>query len=478
MTAQAIGTKSVAATAETRILRARLDLIVGSTPLTTWINPAWAALSILPFAGFFPIFGATPWWQLLSVVAIQAVNSLIAVAIFKDYRRDSSSPEKWLWRVAGFQALIGTGWGLMAWLTWVDGNLLNNVLVVLAIVAILWAYAFSRASHTAVYLAGVTPTAVLCILRLVTSPSAVTLPLALVVTINFLFAYMLAFVARYQVGMMLRTRFANDDLAVELRDTRDEALRKRFEAEAANASKTTFLANMSHELRTPLNAILGFSDLIANETLGPVGTARYREYATDINSSGSHLLSLINDILDIAKIEAGKMDIEPTFLDPKPVIERALAVNIVASHEKRQHLTVDVESGAMELLADERALKQIVINLVSNAVKFTPEGGTIRISGRQVADGGFQLCVEDNGPGIPASLLDRIFTPFNQIDNRYSRQAGGTGLGLSLVRGLAELHGGRAWIESDVGAGVRAFVYFPKSNRAELPARKAARARV
>jgi two-component system cell cycle sensor histidine kinase PleC len=172
------------------------------------------------------------------------------------------------------------------------------------------------------------------------------------------------------------------------------------------------------------------------------------------------------------------MDIEPVALDPKLVIEKALTVALARAREKRQRIQTEIETGSSSLMADERALKQIVINLVSNAVKFTPVGGNILISGTLAADGGFQLCVEDDGPGIPAALLERIFTPFNQIDNRYSRQAGGTGLGLSLVRGLAELHGGRAWIESDVGAGVRAFVYFPKGVRAPALQRAAAYSRV
>ena len=258
-----------------------------------------------------------------------------------------------------------------------------------------------------------------------------------------------------------RLRFQVEDLARELEETRDDALRKRFEAETANASKTAFLANMSHELRTPLNAILGFSEIIAQECFGAVGNARYKEYAGDIHSSGAHLLSLINDLLDVAKIEAGKMEIAPHPLDAPRVFDIALKLVGAKAREKRQELTISVAADAPPLYADERALKQILINVVSNAVKFTPEGGAIKVTAGPARGGGFQILCEDNGPGIPREKLDKIFTPFSQVDNRYDRQAGGTGLGLALVRGLTELHGGRAWLESEYGRGCRAYVVLP-----------------
>ncbi|HEX3672941.1 MAG TPA: ATP-binding protein [Rhizomicrobium sp.] len=450
---------------EARMARARAELTVATLPITVWINPTWAALTALPFIGLFPIFGTVAWWRIALVLALHIVNSFVAAALYRDARRGTEkNPHLWLKRLVAFQAVISVEWGLLVWLLWEPGNDVNHVMIVMSIVALFWAYTFSRAMHSGVYLAGVAPTAVLTLGRLCLGGDASALPLALFFSVTFVFAFLFAFRARRYFETMLKTRFANDDLAVELRATRDDALRKRFEAEAANASKTTFLANMSHELRTPLNAILGFSELIAHETLGPIGTKRYREYATDINSSGSHLLSLINDILDVAKIEAGKMDIEPRAVDPKSTIEKALVIVAARAREKRQHLSVEIAASGPSLYADERAVKQIVINLSANAVKFTPEGGKIVISGGPTADGGYEICVEDDGPGISPELLERVFLPFNQVDNRYSRQVGGTGLGLSLVRGLAELHGGRAWIESDVGAGVRAYVYFPVGN--------------
>ncbi len=174
-------------------------------------------------------------------------------------------------------------------------------------------------------------------------------------------------------------------------------------------------------------------------------------------------LSLINDLLDVAKIEAGRMDIEPEVLDVRNTLETALKLVGAKARERHQELIIEVEPGTPELFADERALKQILINLVSNAVKFTPEGGRIDVVAGPSLSGDFQIMVADNGPGIPREKLDKIFTPFSQVDNRYDRQGGGTGLGLALVRGLAELHGGRAWIESEQGKGCRAFVVLPIS---------------
>ncbi len=452
-----------------RMLRARLDFLITTLPITTWINPSWAALSVLPFTGLVPLFGTVAPWRLLLAVGLHIVNSVIAGRLSADYRHDHSNDTEWLHRIIGFQALIGASWGLFAWLLWVNGNHVNQVLVVVVIVAVLWVYAFSRGMHLAVLFAVMTPTALLAIARFLHHPGEIAWPLTLIVAVTYIYSIAFAHITRLRYDAMLRTKFANDDLAVELRTARDEALKKRFEAEAANASKTTFLANMSHELRTPLNAILGFSDLIANERLGPVGTMRYREYANDINTSGAHLLSLINDILDIAKIESGKMELEPRLLNPKTVIEQALLVVLSRAREKKQLVTVEVADDGTGLVADERALKQIVVNLTSNAVKFTPESGAILVAGRRTADGGYEIRVEDNGPGIPAELLDNVFVPFNQIDNRYSRQAGGTGLGLSLVRGLSNLNGGRAWIESKEGAGVKAFVYFPPALHISIP---------
>ncbi|HEY0282567.1 MAG TPA: ATP-binding protein, partial [Rhizomicrobium sp.] len=260
-------------------------------------------------------------------------------------------------------------------------------------------------------------------------------------------------------------QLAERNTEVEAKNQEIEQARRALEEKAEELAltskyKSEFLANMSHELRTPLNAILGFSDIIAEQVLGP-DNPRYRDYARDINASGSHLLDLINDILDVAKIESGKMEIDAKPLDMSLTlagIERQMALRV---REKKLHLAVTIDADAPSPIADERAFKQIALNLISNAVKFTPEAGRIDVVCRRGENEGFLLAVEDSGQGIPPDKLDTVFDAFSQIDNRYDRKAGGTGLGLAMVQGLARLHGGNAWIESRVGQGTKVFVYFP-----------------
>ena len=475
MTAQRIPSVKIAEGDEPRLLRAKLDFIGGSLPMSMWMNPTWAFLTIVPFIISTEPFGDVPVSRLMFVMALQFFNAATAMALYRAFRRDSSNVRAWLRTLTLQQFYVGLTWGATIWLLWKHGNAANNVFVIAPFVGLLWAYALSRTMHVGIYLAAVMPIVVLGSLRAMTSTGLAAHAMAFVLPVVFAYTLTAALMMIRGFEAMVITRFANDDMAVDLRRAHDEAIRKRFEAEAANASKTTFLANMSHELRTPLNAILGFSDIIANERLGGVGTKRYKDYAFDINASGSHLLSIINDILDIAKIEAGKMELFPVVLDPRNIIEDSMKVVAGRARERHQTLNVHIDADAPMPYADERAVKQIVINLVGNAIKFTQEGGQIDLFGRK-ADGGFELCVSDNGPGIAPELLDKVFTPFNQVDNRYNRAAGGTGLGLSLVRGLAELHGGKAWIESGVGQGTQAHVYFPVANATDLRVRNRATA--
>ena len=242
-------------------------------------------------------------------------------------------------------------------------------------------------------------------------------------------------------------------------------LAKKYEvamtrAEAANQAKSEFLANMSHELRTPLNAINGFSEIMAGEMFGPVGDPRYKGYAQDILKSGQHLLSLINDILDMAKIEAGKMTLHYEKVSLKEVCTDAARLMRGKADEAGLSLVIDAADLA-DIDADQRGLKQVLLNLISNAVKFTPVGGSITV-GVSAEDEGLQkVWVADTGIGIAAKDLDRLAKPFEQIEGQHSKTTQGTGLGLALTKSLIELHHGVMNIESEPGRGTTVSVILP-----------------
>jgi signal transduction histidine kinase len=233
-------------------------------------------------------------------------------------------------------------------------------------------------------------------------------------------------------------------------------------AEEASRAKTTFLATMSHELRTPLNAIIGFSEIMRDELLGPLGKPQYKTYAEDICQSGGHLLSLINDLLDLSKAGAGKIDLAEEEIEPRNLIESCL--RLVETRARRNNVQIyNLAGGSLpKIYADRRRLKQILLNLLANAVKFTPAHGSVTVRTRQDAQG-FQIEVTDTGVGIAAEDIPKVMLPFGQVDSVISRRAEGVGLGLPVSKVLAELHGGRLTIESQLGQGTTVALMLPAS---------------
>lgn len=238
-------------------------------------------------------------------------------------------------------------------------------------------------------------------------------------------------------------------------------LRAKEAADAANSSKSRFLATMSHELRTPLNAIIGFADLMRQEVIGPVGNDRYRSYIADIYASGEHLLQLINDILDLTKAEAGKLDLNDEIFELADLIASVVRVNRPNIEKLGLVVETDLPATLPLLRADQLRTRQVLFNLIGNAMKFTTRGGRIEIRARGDPVTGLHLTVADTGIGISDEDLPRVLEPFEQVDGAVGRQHAGTGLGLPAVKAIMELHGGVLELTSVVGAGTEAAVVFP-----------------
>jgi two-component system, cell cycle sensor histidine kinase PleC len=273
-----------------------------------------------------------------------------------------------------------------------------------------------------------------------------------------------------QIATIVDLRTSQQTLEVQtaaLADLAEKYAEEKTRAEEANAAKSKFLANMSHELRTPLNAIIGFSEIMEAAMFGPLGADKYTEYSRDIRESGEYLLDVINDILDMSKIEAGGIRLTPEAVALEPILADCMRVVSTRAGEKNLDLAAKIDPEIL-LNADRRALKQIALNLLSNAVKFTPDGGAVTVHGR-IRGGAVTIAIADNGIGIPKEALRKLGRPFEQVESQLTKKYQGSGLGLAIAKSLTEMHGGRMHIRSKLGRGTLVAVRLPL--QANQPAR-------
>jgi two-component system cell cycle sensor histidine kinase PleC len=381
---------------------------------------------------------------------------------------------KWQIRAAAAALLQTLAWVSMGWLLWAPGNDFNHLLLQLVLAITLTAHATTVGASRFIAV----PSLCLFGLAMALTPMQATDTVFLYLgAISPLYVAYTAMVARQHYkrarAALLITEERNALLA-ELVCAKLESDRGREKAEAASLAKSQFLANMSHELRTPLNAIIGFSELISTRIFEATPDRNY-EYATMIHGSGLHLLALINDILDLAKIEAGRWELEEAPLDFSRMAGDALQLVSWRAEGGGVTLENDIPADLPFVMADARAIKQILINLLSNGVKFTPAGGKVTVFAEIDAFGDIELGVADTGVGITEEDMQKVFDSFGQGKHDVAIADKGTGLGLCIVRGLCEAHGGSVTLDSEIGKGTRVTLTFPA---ARLRGREALASRV
>jgi two-component system, cell cycle sensor histidine kinase PleC len=261
----------------------------------------------------------------------------------------------------------------------------------------------------------------------------------------------------------LESRAEKDAMLIELEQAKSNSDEARRRAEEANLAKSRFLATMSHELRTPLNAILGFSEVMKNEVFGGHSSASYKEYSGDIHSSGQHLLNLINEILDLSRIEAGRYELTEESIPLADIVDECRHMLNLRARNKNQTLTASIDKTLPRLWADERAVRQVILNLLSNAIKFTPANGDIKIQVGWTSSGGQYVSIKDSGPGIPEEEIPVVMASFGRGSLALKTAEQGSGLGLPIVKGLVDLHGGNFQLISKVREGTEVRVTFPSA---------------
>jgi two-component system cell cycle sensor histidine kinase PleC len=449
-------TPSATEARENRIRMALLRSVVDQLRPNRLTIPIFAALTCAIFAQWVPFHRYAAWYAL--------VMASLAPALLLKLPKEDQRPhdvQRWAHIACASNLAFVLAWSSLGLFLWVPDSDFNHILVQLVLAATLSSHAALVGSSRDI----ARPSFLLFGLVMTITPlQDGSHPYLVLALISPFYVLHVALIARQQYARARAALELAEDknaLMAELVRAKRESDAGRERAEAASLAKSQFLANMSHELRTPLNAIIGFSELIATRMFANAPERNY-EYAGLIHSSGHHLLNLINDILDLAKIEAGRWRLDEGEVDVSRVMEDAMQLVVWKAKDNGAALALDIRPGLPLVWGDERAIKQMMLNLLSNAVKFTQDGGAVTaFAGAD--DGGLYFGVSDTGIGIATEDQQKVFDSFGQGKHDVAIADKGTGLGLAIVKGLAEAHGGHVTLESEVGKGTRVTVHLPAS---------------
>lgn len=419
-------------------------------------------------------------WMPVYLVCFWSFTLVLSICVTahvsrKFLKEDSATTDVRLWRriFAFAEALHGIAWSvlILAMVGFTDPSVKMFILAIMLIVGA-WMAMLSASIPSNVY-AGLAPIALAMAAHVWGEWTMETITILMVTVAAQLFFIFLVNRLYENAVEAVGFQAEKDSLITELETAKSNSDEARRKAEDANLAKSRFLATMSHELRTPLNAILGFSEVMKNEIFGPHVNAAYKEYSGDIHGSGQHLLDLINEILDLSRIEAGKYDLNEEALNLAMIVEDCHHMLNLRAKAKGQSISEMIERDLPKIWGDERAIRQIMLNILSNAIKFSPPGGEIVIKVGWTATGGQYVSVKDNGPGIPADEIPVVLQSFGRGSHAIKTAEQGSGLGLPIVKGLVDLHEGGFDLKSRPRDGTVVTVTFPATRVMDtLPAMK------
>jgi two-component system cell cycle sensor histidine kinase PleC len=422
--------------------------------------PLLAAIFALASTFWAPPLHAAAW-----LATIIAVKLVVVAACRRLLAQPRSEVDIALWRrrLMALELARGIAWGGIALVGLGTADATGHVFTLACLIVLLAVRMTFASTVMAVLCAGTIPITLAVAARLLVQGDPFYLAMAAIAVGLHAYFVVLARGLNATALAMLEFRAEKDALIAEIEGEKAISDEARRRAEAASVAKSRFLATMSHELRTPLNAILGFSEVMKGELLGPIRNRSYREYAANIHDSGCHLLQLINEVLDLSRIEAGRYELQETPVRVAGVVEDCLRLLNLRAESKGLRVALIADKGLDPLWADERAVRQVCLNLLSNALKFTPCGGEVAVAVRTTPEGGQMLVVKDTGPGIPKEEIPRVLQAFGQGSLAHRTAEGGTGLGLPIVQNLVRLHGGTFRLRSELRKGTEAIVRFPRS---------------
>jgi two-component system, cell cycle sensor histidine kinase PleC len=467
---------SVPAATSLRVREAREKLInrSGTRPefhyelLTIFVRSELTASLAIPILAVVVAMGLLPWAPVESVLrwlATLFISKGVLIFLCRRFQllgRKQTCCKDWRRYLALGEFFYGTTWASVVFINFSAADQKTAFFFVFAAIMVVIAMRTMFASTVLPILyAGTIPMTTALVLRFALTGDPFYWTMAAVAVGIHVYLVFLASGLQSTVVAMLEYRAEKDALVGELEQAKaasDEACRR---AEAANLAKSRFLANMSHELRTPLNAILGFSEIMKDEILGKLENPTYRSYSDDIHKSGEHLLNLINQILDLSRIEAGRYELIEEPVNLTAVMDDCSSLLTLRAESKGLKIVEDFAENMPRLWAEQRSIRQICLNLLSNAIKFTPQNGTITLTVGLTRRGEQFLSVRDTGPGIPEAEIPRVMSPFGQGSLALQTAEGGSGLGLPIVKGLVDLHGGRLELKSRLRQGTEVKVIFP-----------------